>query len=157
MLSLQRLERLKNLFQSGNRSVVFDHNINYKEYEKIFLYAGATLIPVASYDVTEDGIYNVIFSAQTVNNTAHWIKPAVVVMVTAKLFVNGIKSGRVWTENILPKRHYANPMLIRYGLPLKVGDKLAVMMRADSTKLFPDKSVFVLVREDRFQFDVMKV
>ena len=148
MFSSKRLGKLKNLFRNGNSPKKWPQNVNYERYEKFYLLGQAPLITVALKKIGEDGNYNLIFSAQTVNNSANWGVPTVV-MIAAKLFINGQKTGKGWTENIIPKRHYGNPIIIRFGLPLKKDDLIEIRMRSDSTKLFPDESVFVLMDWDR--------
>ena len=148
MSLFKRFVTRKHPSQSGNDS--------YDQYEKQFLICQDKLIPIARKIITEDGFYDLIFTTQVVNNTASWEKPTNI-MIAAKLFINGVKSGKGWTENINPSRHYGNPILHRHSLLLKQGDCVEVMMRADSTKLVPAKSIFILTDPDRFQFDVVKV
>ena len=128
-------------------------NANYIEYGMSFLPWQGKLQTVASHKIEEDGTYRIVFQVQAVNNTANWGK-LINVMVTAKLFIDG-KMTKIWTENIIPKRHYANPTLVK-DMELKQGSLVEVKMRADSTAEFPPESVFILLSKERFQFDVTK-
>jgi hypothetical protein len=128
-------------------------NINYLQYGLSFLPWQGKLQPVASYKIAENGIYRIVFQAQVVNNTSHWGNK-IVVMVTAKLCIDG-EIVKIWTENIIPDRHYGMPTLVK-DMELNQGSLVEVKMRADSSKSFPPESVFVLLAKERFQFDVTK-
>jgi len=130
-----------------------DPNANYMEYGMTFLPWQDKLLTVACRMVLEDGLYRIVFQCQVVNNTAKW-GPKTPVMVTAKLFVDGQKV-KIWTENILPGRHYGMPTLVK-DMQLNRGQTVEVKMRSDCSKPFHPQSVFVLMADDRFQFDVTK-
>jgi hypothetical protein len=123
----------------------------YTQYERLFLVCQAPLLTVAYYKVEEEKEHMIVFQAQTVNDSASHGKETNV-MIAAKLFINGVKI-KGWTENVDRMRHYCNPTLVKKVL-LKVGDVVEIKMRADSSQIYPVNSVFVLLDEDRFQFEV---
>jgi hypothetical protein len=129
------------------------HNDNYIQYGLSSLPWQGKLQVVASRKIKEDGLYRIVFQTQAVNNTANWGKP-INVMVTTKLFIDD-KMTKIWTENIIPKRHYANPTIVK-DIELKKDSVIEIKMRADSTTQFPSESVFILLSKERFQFDVTK-
>ena len=134
-------------------AIKIDPNANYVKYGLTFLPWQGKLQTVALRKIEEDGLYRIVFQVQAVNNTSHWGK-LVNVMVTAKLLVDS-KMIKVWTENILPKQHYANPTLVK-DMELRRGSIVEIKMRSDSTTKFPKESVFILMSPERFQFDVTK-
>ena len=123
----------------------------YDQYTKIYLKWQAPLKVIASAVIEEEGTYTVVFQAQVVNDSKAEGN-SVVVMITAKLYVNGIKVKN-WTENVDSNRHYCNPTLVK-RLHFYVGDLVEVKMRADSSKEYPPNSVFILANDDRLQFDI---
>jgi len=125
----------------------------YEQYSKVYLGWAKSLKVMSSFVAEEEGWHHVVFQAQTVNNSSA-NGNAIVVMIAAKLFLNGLKI-KGWTENVDSNRHYCNPTLVK-DLYLYPGDLVEIKMRADSMRPYPSHSVFVLVDEDRFQFDVSK-
>ena len=128
-------------------------NDAYIKYGMSFLPWQGILQTVASRKIEEDGMYRIVFQTQVVNNTSKWGKK-IIAMITAKLFVDG-KKVKIWTENILPKRHYGMPTLVK-DMYLKRGSMVEIKMRSDGSVKFPPESVFFLTASDRFQFDVTK-
>jgi len=125
----------------------------YEQYSKVYLGWAKPLKVMVYFVATEEGWYHIVFQAQAVNDSAA-NGNSVVVMVTAKIFLNSMKI-KGWTENVDSNRHYCNPTLVK-DLYLYPGDLVEIKMRADSMRPYPSRSVFVLTDEDRFQFDVSK-
>ena len=125
----------------------------YEQYSKVYLGWAKPLKVMGYFVAEEEGLHRIVFQAQAVNDSSA-SGNAVVVMITAKIFVNGTKI-KGWTENVDSNRHYCNPTLVK-DLYLYPGDLVKIKMRADSSSPYPSRSVFVLTDEDRFQFDVSK-
>lgn len=127
----------------------------YGEFDKEILVRAAPLKVICSAIIKENGMYMIVFKVQAVNDSKAAGK-ATNIMVTAKLFINGVKNV-AWTENVDPIRHYGCPSLVKPVL-LFGGDVVEIKMRADSSQVWPAKSVFILKNQpDRMQFDVIKM
>jgi len=126
----------------------------YDEYYPINLNWGKPLKIIGTTTIVEDGLYDITFQAQVVNDGGY-VGFKKQVMVTAKLAVNEEKV-KDWTENIMYERHYGQPTLHKV-MYLYAGDIVTVTMRGDCSVPYPKGTLFVLTREDKLQFDVVKI
>jgi hypothetical protein len=127
---------------------------DYADYDPIYLNWHKPNKVVASATIEQDGLYHIVFQAQAVNNTAFVLRPDTV-MVSGKLDING-KYIHGWTENIPTERHYAMVTIVKIAY-LYVGDTIEIKMRGDCSKTYPTRSVMLLTKKGKFQFDVIKI
>jgi hypothetical protein len=130
--------------------------VRYEEYNPVYLNWGKPLRTMAIATIEQDGLYHIVFQAQTVNDGIYngFTKQ---VMVAAKLGVNE-EFIHGWTENVMGQQHYAMVTIVKV-MRLYVGDVVTIGMRGDCSVPYPKQSVFVLTNPEmhKFQFDVVKI
>ena len=93
-------------------------------------------------EIPEDGYWTVIYHGQVVNNEAG---PGHNIVIWARVYLNGVRLiDDGW--NVTPAMHYS-PFTIVYGGFLIEGDRIELMMAADSDAGFVEGSANLMVCE----------